>query len=127
MEFNQAFLIIIALSGVLAMAAGLISKNRLSPEAMGYTPLSEITRFPNGQYRQAIAAIVAELNNSQENPEEFYAKPLEDTTATKLSFEIIHKDSFTLGIFATPGNPSGKNRKAVYDVVTKKLSLLLTK
>ncbi len=90
----------------------------------GYKRLTDTGSFLQGQHQEAIKAIIVELENNKEDPKEFFAKFEPDPTASKLSFVLMHQNSFKVENLSVKGNPSGKDRKAMYDLVQKKVIFL---
>ncbi len=90
----------------------------------GYKRLTDAKDFPQGQYQEAIKEIITELENKKENPKEFFAKLEPNSTASKLSFILVHQNSFKVENLSFIGNPSGKDRKATYDFIQKKVTFL---
>lgn len=89
-----------------------------------YKRLTDTEGFSQGQYQDAIKAIIAELENKKENPKEFFAKFEPGPTASKLSFVLMHQNSFKIENLSVIGNPSGNDRKATYDLIQKKVTFL---
>lgn len=93
---------------------------------LGFKGIMDLTGFPEGQHQKAIKAIISELQSKEypEEPKEFFVKLETDTTASNLAFQLVHRDSFKLKNLNKIGNPSGKDRKAIYSLVTKKVTFL---
>ncbi len=87
----------------------------------GYKRLEGKEGFPQGQHT-AIEAIIAELENNKEIPTEFFAKFEPDQTASELSFVLVHQNSFKVENLHSLGNPSGKDKKATYNLLRKKVT-----
>ena len=96
-----------------------------APKKLGCERLLDMSAFPEEQRKEAIGAIIAELQNRKENPSEFYAKFGLDQTTSKIILELAHENSFKAENTNKVGNPSGKDRKAIYDLVSKKVDFLL--
>lgn len=96
-----------------------------TPKKLGYQRLLDISTFPGEQHQEAIGAIITELQNRKEDPKEFYAKFNPDQAASKLILELMHENSFKPENINKVGNLSGKDRKAIYDPVSKKVNFLL--
>ena len=98
----------------------------MDQEDLGFKRLADMVDFSQSQQRDAIKAVIAELENEGENPNDFFVKfEQEVAVMSKLSFELIHQDSFDVKSSRVLGNPSGKDRKAVYDLIQKKVTFLI--
>ena len=87
-------------------------------EDVGAKHLSEQNLFPS-EYREAVDAVIKELQKNNETPAEFYAQIEMDENSSMLIFHLSHQDAFKDDIF--PGNPGGKCRDMYYDVNQKKV------
>lgn len=95
-----------------------MTNNQTGPE---YKPLADLTGFPEGQ-QEAIEAIIAELRNKKEHPEEFLVRFKPDQTASKLIFELARKDYLKIKDSNMKGGSGDNELMAIYDLVDKKVS-----
>ena len=94
---------------------------------LGFKKLTDLNNFKDIRQREAIGAFITELQNKKENPEEFFIKFENSVTASEITAQLVHEDSFKLKNINTVGNPSGKDRNANYNFDTKKVTFLLWK
>jgi hypothetical protein len=96
-------------------------------EELGFKKLTDLNNFGDVGQQEAVGAFIAELQNKKENPEEFFIKFGNSVTASEITAELVHEDSFKKENINTVGNPSGKDGNATYNFDTKKVTFLLWK
>ena len=96
-------------------------------EELGFKKLTDLNNFEDVGQREAVGAFITELQNKKENPEEFFIKFGNSVTASEITAQLVHENSFKLKNINTVGNPSGKDINANYNFDTKKVTFLLWK
>lgn len=104
-----------------------LSSQQVTVEKLGFKKLADLNNFENVKEREATEAIIAELQNRKENPEEFFIQFGNNATNSEIIAQLVHQDSFKLKNINTIGNPSGKDRNASYNFDTKRVTFLLWK